>query len=285
MKKTLLMAVMASTLSYAEISTFVPYYGSLEYGDKGHRDKGKLYGFYASRGNLSYLLEFNYLHSEVNDKHLRTDTVIQDEFSLMYGRYFFDYAYKIGIHTNNTDDRDLKQGYTLTVGGSKWRWFGSDKLTYGVDIYNSYYPDAHNLKNDPMPIYLHQLTPYLFYSKALTSNSQNLLELKANLQAIPLFQSNSSYNSYEIKDTLSYKSFSLGAGFFTGQMRLGVKDWGRMVYNLKDIQTKGYSANVAYDITKKFNLNLSYITSEYEEYLSHFKIKNSALILATRYTF
>jgi len=71
--------------SYAEVSTIVPYYGTLEYGDKGHRKDGNLYGFYASRGDLSYLMEFQYLHNTINNKPQPGGGFSQDEFTYIYG--------------------------------------------------------------------------------------------------------------------------------------------------------------------------------------------------------
>jgi hypothetical protein len=274
-----------SLFSYAEVSTIVPYYGNIEYGDEGHRKDGNLYGVYASRGDLSYLMEFSYLHNVINDKQSQNASLEQDEFTFVYGHYFTDISYKLGLHYIHTDDLDLGDGYTLIAGVSKWKWFDYDKLTYGADFYNSYYSDGRDLSGRQTPIYVNQLTPHISYLKSFGKNSSNLFSIKANYEYVPLFLDDHSYTSYEFHNTFYYKDFSMGAGLFKGRMRVGIQDNGMTIFNLKDVQTGGYRANVSYDFNKKFNANLAYIRSEYDEFLSHKDIESSTVILSLKRTF
>jgi len=271
--------------SYAEVSTIVPYYGTLEYGDKGHRKDGNLYGFYASRGDLSYLMEFQYLHNTINNKPQPGGGISQDEFTFIYGHYFTDISYKLGLHYNHTDDTDLGDGYTLIAGVNKWKWSGYDKLTYGADFYNSYYSSGHDLSDRATPVYVHQLTPYIHYYKSLGEKMNNLFTIKANYEYVPLFFRDDAYTSYQFHNTFSYSDFSIGAGLFKGRMRVGIQDNGMTIYNIKDVQTGGHRANIAYDFSKKINANLEYIKHEYDEFLSNFEIENEAVILSLKYTF
>lgn len=288
-KSKVLMLISLTLFSYAEVSTIVPYYGTLEYGDRGSRKDGNLYGVYASRGNLSYLTEFSYLHNVINDKVNSSSDIIQDEFTFIYGHYFTDISYKLGLHYTHTNDEALGDGYTLIAGLSKWKWFGYDKFTYGADFYNSYYSSAHDLSGRPGPIYVNQLTPHISYHKSFGENSSNLFSIKANYEYVPLFLRDRSYTSYEFHNTFNYRNFSVGAGLFKGEMRVGIQDNGMTVFNLRDIQTGGHRANISYDFNKKFNANLSYIKSEYDEFLSNLPsnilIESSAVILSLKRTF
>lgn len=274
-----------SIVSFAEVSTFVPYYGTLNYGDTGRFDNGKFYGAYMSRGNLSYLMEFSYLHNIINERLNPDVDLSQNDFTFIYSHYFLDLSYRLGFHYTNTDDQTLGDGYTMIMGISKWKWFGYDKLTYGADFYNSYYSSAHDLRDQPTPIYVHQLTPYFSFLKVFNKNISTVLEVKANFEYIPLFQNDRSYTSYEFKDTVYYQKISLAIGAFKGKMRVGIQDRGMSIINLRDIQTGGYQMSLGYDITQELNTNLSYISTDYDEDHTHFILKSSAIILNLKYTF
>lgn len=285
MKHKILLFLFSSLLVHAEVSTFIPYYGNLDYGDEGHRKDGKVYGFYASTGDLSSLLEFNYLHSTINEKINTSDSLKQDDFTVIYGRYFKSFALKGGLHFISTTDADLENGYTLILGASKWHWFGYDKLTYGLDYYYSRYESGTDLARQANPIAIYQYTPYISYSKSINANASNTLSIKANFESVPAFKSEDSYTSYEIENTFYYKKASLGAGVFNGEMRVGIQDGGMSIFNLKDKQTEGYHVKLGYEINDEFTTDLSYASKSYEEYLSSKNTKSSLVVLAIKYTF
>ena len=76
--KVLVSLVLISNIAYAEVSTILPYSAILDYSEKSSKNSGSINGVYFSTGNLSYLTEVSYSHTNIKYKQ-STTSLKQDE--------------------------------------------------------------------------------------------------------------------------------------------------------------------------------------------------------------
>lgn len=163
--------------------------------------------------------------------------------------------------------KDLGDGYIAIAGVEGYKWFGYNKLTYGVDAYYSYYTDAFTETSlvATTNVGVLQISPKITYSKAININTRNTISLIANFINANDYK-DSSYSSFEISDTLGYKKFYATLKYNGGEMRSGVKDGGFTVYNTKDLLKSAYTAKLGYYFTPKLEADVSYTRNNYQEY-------------------
>ena len=258
MKKLLLATALVAFTLNAEVVSLLPYGGSLSYDTdnaKSIKDTATLYGAHATVGTLKYLVEVDYLKTDITYKDTTLGELNQDDISFAYGRYFENFILRAGVHYINTNDPLLGNGYVgfATIGG--YNYVGYDKYTYGIEAYYSSYDNN---------VSLTQFTPYFTAYKAININWGNTLVLKANYQLTPDYEQ-SSYLSYDVSDTIYYKSIYLTLRGYGGEMVSGVKDSGFTVINTVDLMQTGYGAKFGYYFTPSAILSLSYDVNNYEE--------------------
>ncbi|HIP20237.1 MAG TPA: hypothetical protein EYG70_03845, partial [Sulfurimonas sp.] len=251
MKKLLLATALVAFTLNAEVVSLLPYGGSLSYdtdSTKSIKDTATLYGAHATVGTLKYLVEVDYLKTDITYKDTTLGELNQDDISFAYGRYFENFILRAGVHYINTNDPLLGNGYVgfATIGG--YNYVGYDKYSYGIEAYYSSYENN---------VSLTQFTPYFTAYKAININWGNTLVLKANYQLTPDYEQ-SSYLSYDVSDTICYKSIYLTLRAYGGEMATGVKDSGFTVINTVDLMQTGYGAKFGYYFTPSAILSLSY---------------------------
>ena len=274
MKKIILAGLLTTTAVMAEVKTVTPYIGTINYDSssaKSIKDKAKLAGFYSSVGDLNYLLEFSYGYTQINYKDGTIPDLKQHDITLKYGKFYKSFAWSAGLHYINNNEtgaiKDLADGYTGILGVEGYKWFGYNKLTYGVDTYYSYYRHAFNdtSRVSETKVGVLQISPKIMHSKAFSINTRNTISLIGNFIKANDYK-NSSYSSFEISDTLGYKKFYTTLKYNGGEMRSGVKDGGFTVYNTKDLLKSAYTAKVGYYFTPKLEADISYARNNYQEY-------------------
>ena len=272
MKKLILAGLSIASIAMADVKTVIPYGGYIEYdSSRSSKDNSKFGGIYTSVGNLSYLFELAYSYIDTKYKNSTQENLRQHDITMKYGKYYKDFTWNIGLHFINNNEkesyRDLGDGYVAIFGIDRYKWYGYDKLTYGVDVYFSRYADAHNDKSsaNTTTIDLWQFTPQIIYSKAINLNTRNTIVLKGNYIKADDYK-DTSYTSYEVSDTIGYKRFFTTLKFNGGEMKSGVKDGGFTVYNTKDLLKNAYSIKLGYYFTKKLEADVSYTSNHYQEY-------------------
>jgi len=274
MKKIILASVIATSALMADVKTVTPYVGTINYDSssaKSIKDNAKLAGFYSSVGNLDYLLEFAYGYTKINYKDGTIQDLKQHDITLKYGKFYKSFAWNAGLHYINNNEsgtiKDLADGYTAILGLEGYKWFGYNKLTYGVDTYYSYYRHAFNdtSRASETKVGVLQISPKIMHSKAISINTKNTIALTANFIKANDYK-NSTYSSFELSDTLGYKKFFTTLKYNGGEMRSGVKDGGFTVYNTKDLLKDAYSAKLGYYFTPKLEADVSYTYNNYQEY-------------------
>jgi len=264
----------SGVLIAADVSTVIPYAGILSYdsdGAKSLKDDAKIGGFYSSVGNLDYLLEFAYGYTDITYKDKTVENIKQHDITVKYAKYYQNYTWNAGLHyiNNNEKDtlKDLGNGYIAIAGLDGYKWFGYNKLTYGVSMYYAYYNAAYNDTSlvSTKNIKVLQISPKIIYSKMINFNTRNTISLMANFIKANDYQ-DSDYNSYEISDTIGYKSFYATFKYNGGEMRSGVKDGGFTVFNNKDLFKRAYSAKFGYYFTPTLEADISYTKNNYQEY-------------------
>lgn len=268
MKKLILSISVLTSALLADVSTVLPYAGSINYGsnnNKSVKDKANLYGFHYSIGNLSYLLDFDYSHIKTKYKNSATPDLKQDDVVLTYSKFYPTFMYKLGLHTINTTDKQLDNGWTIITGIGGYKFYGYNKLTYGIDGYYSSYKDGHDENYVAKKVKISQVTPYISYYKALSLNLGNTVTAKLNYQHSSNFVKKS-YTSYEFSDTIFYKKTFTTFKFYGGKMRTGIKDGGFVVYNTLDLMKNGYGVKFGYHLSKKTTLSISYDSNTYREF-------------------
>jgi len=274
MKKIIVASLLSASAMMAGTTTVTPYVGGISYDSssaKSIKDSAKFGGVYASVGNLDYLLEFAYGYTNIKYKDGTIENLKQHDITLKYGKYYKDYTWNIGLHYTNNNEKipikDLGDGYVAIAGIDGYKWFAYNKLTYGVDMYYSYYANAFNDTSlvSTTSVKVLQVSPKIMYSKAININTRNTISLIANYIKASDYQ-DSSYSSYEISDTLGYKSFYASFKYNGGKMRSGIKDGGFTTYNTKDLLKSAYSAKLGYYFTPKFEADISYTKNNYQEY-------------------
>jgi|FLOH01.1.fsa_nt_gi hypothetical protein len=274
MKKLILASLVMASAVMADVTTVTPYAGMIGYDSStasSLKDDAKFTGLYTSVGNLSYLFELAYGYTDINYKSATQENLKQHDITMKYGKYYEHFTWNAGLHYINNNEKntfkDLSDGYIAIIGVDGYTWFGYNKLTYGVDMYYSLYTDAHNDTSlaSTTKVDVIQFSPKLMHSKMINANTKNTIVLKANFIKANDYK-DSSYTSYEISDTLGYKSFFTTLTYNGGKMRSGVKDGGFTVYNTKDLLRNAYSAKLGYYFTPKLEADVSYTKNNYEEY-------------------
>jgi len=274
MKKIILAGALIGVALLADTKTITPYLGAISYDSstaKSLKDSAKLGGFYTSIGNLNYLFELSYTYLNINYKSGALENLKQHDIVAKYGKYTKNYAISGGLHYINNNEKntfkDLGDGFTAIIGAEAYKWYNYNKLSYGVDVYYSRYADAHTDSSlaSTTTVDLWQFTPKLSFSKAINVNTRNTVSAKINYIKANDYKT-SSYTSYELSDTLGYKSFFATLKYNGGKMRSGVKDGGMTVYNTKDLLRNAYSATLGYYFTPTLEASIAYSRNNYEEY-------------------
>ena len=274
MKKLLLTTAFLGASLFAEVTTILPYGGEIDYGadaQKTYKDKATLLGIHATYGDLSYLIEADYAHlqtkyiSEINHEDLK-----QNDFTLVYGKYYTNFMFRLGAHYVSTNDVELGDGYVgiATLGG--YNYFGYDKLSYGTHLYYINYSDGHNENYEKKSISILQATPYIsyyksLYYKAMKFYGSNTVTLKGYFQNTDDFITKN-YSTFEISDALLINKTLISAKYYNGKMRAGVKDSGMTVFNTLDEMKYGYELKVGYYFTPSAFLSASYAQNTYREF-------------------
>ena len=269
MKKIILGLALASSYLLAEVVTIVPYGGMIDYGAKSSKtakDTATLYGVHGSVGTLNYLVEADYSHIQTKYiSSLNLEDLKQDDISLVYGQYFSNFMYKVGVHYISTTDEQLKDGIVAIASLGGYNYFSYDKLSYGLEGYYSSYDKAHDEHYTAKSVAITQLTPYISYYKAINLNWANTIVLKANYQIASDYVDDS-YSSFEISDTIAYNSFFTTFRAYTGEARTIVKDSGMTVYNTLDLMKNGYAIKLGYYLNKNTVISASYASNTYREF-------------------
>lgn len=283
MKKLVSLGLIAGALFAKEVTTIVPYYAVLDYGNKSSKDNGNIKGIYFSNGTLNYLFEFAYSKTDIKYKNSATPNLIQDEITAIYSNYFVNKSFKIGIHSNSTTDTDLQNGNTLIFGASGWKWLGYySKLTFGADFYTSYYANGKDLKYKTAKVRVNQISPFISYYKAYKS-FLNTITFKLNYEKISAYDE--SLTSYELKDNFAKGKFYAEAEIFTGKMRTGIKDNGFTVYNSKDKYKNSYKIKAGYYLKSNLKADISYTYNKFDEFGNQKDTTNSVIVATVSYSF
>lgn len=292
MKKIILGAALASSCLLAEVVTLLPYGGMIDYGSdssKSFKDKATIFGAHVTVGDLSYLIEADYAHIDTKYKDSNIENLKQDDMSLVYGGYYTNFMYRIGAHYISTNDDQLKDGIVAIASLGGYNYFDYDKLSYGLEGYYSHYDKGHNENYTEKSIAIIQVTPYLSYYKSINVNWGNTLSLKMNYQLAGDYIQDT-YSSYEISDTIFYKSFFTTLQVYTGEARTLVQDSGMTVFNTLDLMKNGYKVQLGYYITKDALISASYGMNEYREFDQTFSTItqdniNSIALVSLSYSF
>jgi hypothetical protein len=265
----------------AEVSLISPSSIYIQSDKKSFKDSGTVNSIYFSTGTLSYLSEFSYTHTDIRYKY-STNNLIQNEITMFYSRFFINHSYKVGIHTNSTTDTDLQNGTTMIIGYNHWNWFIKNKLSYGVELYDSYYTNGRDLKNTKRNIKISQLMTHIDYFSPFILFS-NFISLKINYENAYTYNKNLFF--LELKNIIYYKTFTFELNYFGGELQTGVLAGGAIVYNSKDIIKNKYGIKIGYQISSNINVNLAYTNILLDEYKSINAINNSTISLNVSYRF
>lgn len=278
MKKLFLATTILATCAYAEVISILPYGGIFSYdkeSSKSIKDSATLYGVHATIGTLDYLIELDYLKTDISYKDTTFENLDQDDITLAYGQYFKSFMLRGGVHYLKNNDPILGNGLVgfASIGG--YKYVGYDKYSYGVKAYYSQYDNN---------ISLTQFTPYFTVYNSLSTNWGSILSLKANYQLTPDYEKES-YLSFDVSETLYYKSIFLTLRGYGGEMMTGVKDSGFTVINTQDLMKTGYGAKMGYYFTPAAILSLSYDVNNYEEVNLVAEGSNSVVMASFYYGF
>jgi len=287
MKKIIISTLLSASLALGEIVNILPYGGTIEYGNDSTtsaKETAVLYGAHASIGTLSYLLEIDYAHINTQYKDSTLEDLSQDDITLAYASYSANIMFKVGGHYIDTNDEQLGNALIGIISIEGYNYFDYDKVSYGVNGFYSHYEKGHDENYEAKTVAITQLSPYLSYYKAININWGNTLLLKAHFQSADNYIQKE-YSSYEISDTLFYKSLFLTLKYYDGEMRTGVKDSGFTVFNTLDLMKSGYSAKLGYYLTKDAILSASYGQNSYVEYGLVKENTNDVAIASLSYSF
>lgn len=288
MKKIILGTALVASALMAEVVTLTPYGGTIDYGNdatKSFKDKATLLGAHMSIGTLGYLVEADYSHIKTKYIDPTTPNLQQDDITLAYSKYYTNAMFKVGAHYINTNDKQLDDGIIGIIALGGYKYFGYDKLSYGLEGYYSYYKNGHDenyLRVKKINIF--QETPYISYYKSINTNWGNTISFKANFQQANDYVKKS-YTSYELSDTLFYKSLFATLTYYNGEMKTGIKDGGMTVFNTLDLMKNGYSAKLGYYFKKNIVANISYTQNTYTEYTFLRDNTNDVAIASVSYSF
>ena len=280
------MSSLVATSLFGEVTTILPYYGQLNYATDGSiKDKGSITGAYMSYGNLNYLIDLDVAYTKINykDPALFSD-LKQTDITSTIAWYFPKYMFKLGLHNISTTDTDLGNGTTLISAVEGYRYYGYDKFTYGLEGYWTRYGSGTDENNVKKAINIYQATPYIGYSKAINLNTRNNVNLKMDYISASDFNTKS-YTSFTLSDTLYYKNFYGVVSGYTGEMKVGVKDSGHSVYNLKDLMKNGYGLKVGYFLKKNLTLDVGYNNNTFQENGFTQDTSNQIFVTSLNYNF
>lgn len=289
MKKIILATTLIAGSLLAEVVTVFPYTGKINYDksqQKSVKDYSTIYGLYTSVRTLKYLIELDY--SKFITKYKVSPTPIanlnQDDMTVAYGYYFPRFMLRAGAHYINTNDAQLGDGIVGFASVNGYNFVGYDKYSYGLEGYYSLYKKGHDENYVAKSIAITQITPYFTAYNALSVDWGNSFTVKANYQIASDYVKKS-YFSYDVSDTVFYKSFFFVLRGYGGEMRTGVKDGGFTVANTLDLMKTGYGTKIAYHFTKKALLSLSYDINNYREYGKTQDGSNSVAVASFSYEF
>ncbi len=287
MKKIILGSFVLVCSVYGDIVTILPYTANIDYDSvatKSSKKEGTIIGVYTSIGNLNYLLEFDYVATNIKYKDANTTNLKQDDITLTYSKYYKSFMLKGGIHHINTTDKDLCDANVIIGAIGGYQWSNYDKYSYGLESYYSQYKDGHDENEIANKINIFQITPYYSYSKAININTRNIIGFKLNYIIADDYKTKN-YTSYEIADTLYYKKFFTIIKVYCGKMKTGVKDSGNTVYNSKDLLKDGYNLKLGYNIQSNLSISTSYAINNFEEYGLTGTTSNKVVVATLRYSF
>lgn len=268
-----------SSFLHAEVSKVVPFSAILNFDSNSFNDSGTINGVYLSTGTLGYLAELTYAHTDIRYKYL-TKNLTQDEYSMSYSKYFLNYSYKVGLHTNTTTDTDLQNGTTLMLGFNKYKWRGKNKLSAGADLYYSYYTNGTDLDENNASIGVTQISLNVSYYASFDSFA-NYISLRGSYEDIPAYNKNHVFA--QIQNILYYKGFEFELGYIAGSMQTGILDNGSSVYNSKDVMHQKFTSKISYNATPSVKIDLSYSNSVYDEYNNKSNLSNNTVALSVGY--
>lgn len=299
MKKLIFAGCLLVINLVADVITATPYIATINYDSdplKSEKDKATLFGVRATIGDLNYLIEADLINTSTQYKptttttgnrrrnNTNTQTLNQQEIALSYSKYYEKIMFRVGGHYINSNDEQLGNGNVIltTLGG--YKTLDKDRYNYGIQAYYSYYSKGHDENYTPKAVQIMQFTPYFSFYKPLTTNLANTLLLKLNYQIAPDYIKEN-YTSYEISDTIHYKSLFATLYLYGGEMRTGVKDDGVTIFNTLDLMKRGYNMKVGYYITKAAVVSISYGQNSYEEYGLTQEATNSVAVVNFNYGF
>jgi hypothetical protein len=279
-KKVIIGSAIIASCLFGEVISILPYVGSVTYDEnktKSGKDTGTLKGVHASIGSLSYLIEIDYaefagkfkdityIDLAGESQKITIEDLDQKDFAFAYSKYFRNSMFKIGKHTIDTTDPLLKDGDIIFVEIGGYNFIGYDKYSYGVEGYYSKYSDGQDELNVRKSIAVTQITPYINIYDNITYNLKNFISLKYNYQKADDYVEDS-YSSYEISDSIYYKSFFTTLKYYNGKMKTGVKDGGFTVMNTLDLMKDGYDVKIGYYISAGAIMTISYGENNYQEF-------------------
>ena len=257
---SVILMLLVSVLN-AEVYTVSPFSVVVKNDTKSIKDSGTINGIYFSSGTLSYLTEFTYSHTDIKYKY-STNNLVQDEFTFLYSKYFIDKFYKLGIHTNTTTDTTLQNGTTLILGVGGWKYIGYNKVSYGVDLYHSYYTNSIESPDKKDYVHISEISANASYYKAFKTFA-NYISLNINYEMAHSYDK--VYTFFKVQDIVYYKGFSFDVSYLSGYFKTGILDGGSNVYNSQDILKEKIGISFGYNVTPVIKLKASYGRTNYDE--------------------
>ena len=244
----------AETFSLTRYDELIHYHKNAQ---KSLIKRVKIGGVYVSYGDLDYLLELDLSHTHVDFKQNYINDFTQDDYTLLYNKYYRTFMYKFGVHVIKTDDIDLGDGKVFIAGVENYIFNAKSKLAYGTNLYWSHYANGYDKDGTLGAIDLCQISPYLSYTQTIDEDIKNNVKITVTyINTNAYTQKN--YCSISAEDTFTYKKFSTKLKAYTGEKRTSIEDDGRTVYNTKDLMKYGYGLQLSYALSHNFLLNFSY---------------------------
>jgi hypothetical protein len=203
--------------------------------------------------------------SSATSNNTATKDLDQDDITITFSKYFSNWMFKIGNHDISTNDPLLKDGNVIITAVGGYAFHGYDKFSYGLEGYYSKYSDGQDELNVRKAISITQYTPYFSFFKSFSINLKNNISVKYNYQQASDYVKDN-YTSYEISDTVYYKSFFATLKYYDGKMRTGVKDGGYTVMNSLDLIKDGFDVKMGYYLSANSIITLSYGENNYQEF-------------------
>jgi len=259
----LLFVLLSSTTLFAEVSQILSFNSFMKYDKNSYKSSGYISGLYYNTGTLSYLSEFTYTHTDIRYRYI-TQNLVQDDYAMAYSHYFINSSYKIGVHASSTSDKDLQNGVTLLLDYNRWKWFNAkQKISYGVGLYQSYYANAKDLKDNNRSVNIVELSANVGYYH-IFKEVANYSALRLNYEDVKSYDDH--YLFFEFQDIVYYKKFEVALEYMQGSMRTGILNGGLAVYNSKDLLKRKLKIGVKYPISLATKIEVSYAKTNYDEF-------------------